>query len=182
MIRYVALGSNEMRFQVTQRLWLTTLLAILVTNSGCSALMHLSSSSFLSKFSLEDLVKSNRSPYGRACANGGMGGAGVGASSIGRRQSSSYKSSSFSCQIDAAGENTFDGTAFIASLKADVEKEINDSGAKVINQGSSDPAGFYFEYRDGAVRGRIDISGKKSGANYYSLQASLDEKRETESK
>jgi hypothetical protein len=157
---------------MTDRRRLTTLLAVLLINGGCSSLIHLSSSSFLSKFSLEDLVKKNRSPSGMVCAKGGMGGGGGDIISVGR-QTSSYKSSSFSCQIDPA----FDEAAFITSLKEDVEGEIKVSGANVINQGSSDPAGFYFEYREGAARGRISISGKKSGASYYSLQASLDEKR-----
>ena len=157
---------------MTHRHRLTTLIAILVINGGCSFLIHLSSSSFLSNFSLEDLVKENRSPSGMACAKGGMGGGGGDISSIGRH-TSNYKSSSFSCQIDPA----FDEADFMASLKTDVEKEIKGSGANVIDQGSSDPAEFYFEYREGAVRGRINISGKKGGANYYSLQASIDEKR-----
>jgi hypothetical protein len=134
----------------------------LLINCGCSTLLHHSSSSFLANFSLEDLVKKDRSPSGMICAKGAMGGDGGGVWSVGRRQSSSYKNSSFSCQVDP----TFEGAAIIASLKADVEREINSSGAKVINQGSSDPAGFYFEYRQGGILGRIDILGKKSGADY----------------
>jgi len=148
--------------------------ALLLASNGCKALMYFSSSSFLSDFSLEELVKKNRSPSGMICAKGGMGGAGSGVSSVGREQSTSNKSSSFSCQIS---DDSFDEAALIASLKADVEQEINRSGATIINRGSTQPAGFYFEYRDGAIRGRIEISGKKSGANYYSLQANLDEKR-----
>jgi hypothetical protein len=105
--------------------------ALLLTSNGCKALMNFSSSSFFSNFSLEELVKKNQSPSGMICAKGGMGGAGIRVSSVGRKQSSSNKSSSFSCQISAA---SFDEAAFIASLKADVEKEIIRSGAKIMNQ------------------------------------------------
>jgi hypothetical protein len=155
--------------------------ALLLTSNGCKALMNFSSSSVFSNFSLEELVKKNQSPSGMICAKGGMGGGGIRVSSggVGRKQSSRNKSSSFSCQISAA---SFDEAAFIASLKADVEKEIIRSGAKIMNQGSSDPTGFYFEYSEGDIHGRISIGGKKSGANYYSLAASLAEKTGAESK
>ena len=105
----------------------------------------------------------------------GMGG---GSFSVGREQSSSNKISSFSCQINPG---SFDEAAFVGSLKADVEQEINRSGATIVNRGSSDPAGFYFEYSEGDLNGRISIEGK-SGTNYYSLEASLDEKSEAKSK
>lgn len=151
--------------------------ALLLISNGCKTLMNSSSSSFFNNFSLEELVKKNQSPSGMICAKGGMGGGGVRVSSVGRKQSSNNKSSSFSCQVDAS----FDETAFIASLKADVEREIIRSGAKTINQDSSDPAGFYFEYSEGDIQGRISIGGK-SRLNYYSLEATLDEKTEDKGK
>jgi hypothetical protein len=141
--------------------------------------MNFSSSSFLANFSLEELVKKNRSPSGMICATGGMGGGGGSVSSVGSQRSSNTKSSSFSCQIS---DNAFDEVAFIASLKADVEQEINHSGATIVSQGSAEPAGFYLEYNDRDVHGRISVGGKKSGANFYSLEARLDEKSGTESK
>jgi hypothetical protein len=52
------------------------------------------------------------------------------------------------------------------SLRADVEAEIIRSGAKVINQGSSDLAQFYFEYGEGQIHGRISVVGKKSGEKH----------------
>jgi len=164
---------------MNRRVLLTVFLALLMTSNGCKALMNFSSSSFFSNFSLEELVKKNQSPSGMICAQGGMGGGGGGFSSVGRKQSSSNRSLSFSCQIRAT---SFDDAAFIASLKADVEQEIIRSGAKIMNQGSSDPAGFYLEYSEGDIQGRISIGGKKSGANYYSLEASLAEKTGAESK
>ena len=152
--------------------------ALLLISNGCNAFMNLSSSSFLSKFSLEELVKKNRSPSGTICAKGGLGGGGGSVTQVGPKQSSANKSSSFSCQIST---ESFDEAAFIASLKGDVEKEIIRSGAKIMNQGSSDPVGFYFEYSEGDIHGRISIEGK-SGTNYYSLEASLAEKSEAKPK
>jgi hypothetical protein len=155
--------------------------ALLLSPNGCKGLMNFSSSSFLSNFSLEQLVKKNRSPSGMICAKAGMGGGGGGGgiSSVGPKQSSSNKSSSFSCQIN---DDSFDEAAFIASLKGDVEQEINRSGATIINRGSSDPTGFFFEYSERDVHGRISIGGKKSGANYYSLEATINERSGAESK
>ena len=141
--------------------------------------MDLASSSFLSNFSLEELVKKNRSPSGMMCAKGGMGGGGGGGSSVSPKQSSSSKSSSFSCQIS---DDSFDEAAFITALRADVEQEINGSSATIVNQGNSEPAGFYFEYRERDVHGRISIGGKKSGEKYYSLEARLNERSGEESK
>ena len=50
-----------------------------------------------------------------------------------------------------------------------------------MNQGSSDAVGFYFEYREGDIQGRISIEGK-SGLNYFSLLASLAERSEAKDK
>jgi hypothetical protein len=156
---------------------MTLLIALLIGNGCAHALMNLSSSAFLSNFSLEDLVKRNGSPSGQLCAGGGMGGGGGTGSSVGHGRSSSHKSTSFSCQIKSTGESSFDEAAFLASLKVDVEKEIAASGAKVVGEGSSGPAGFYFEYIQQDIRGRVEISGKKSGT-FYTLEAKLIESTE----
>ena len=158
---------------------LIVLPVLLLISDGCRAFMNFSSSSFLSNFSLEELVKKNRSPSGMICAKGGLGGAGDSFSSVGPKHSSSSKGSSFSCQISA---DSFDEAAFIASLKADVEQEINHSGATILNGGGADPSGFFFEYREGVIHGRMSIGGKKSEANYYSLEATLNESSGAESK
>jgi hypothetical protein len=154
---------------------ITLLFAVLIGNGCTRALMNLSSSSFLSNFSLEDLVKKNRSPSGQLCGGlGGMGGGGGSISSLGHGRSSSHKSASFSCQIKSVGENSFDEAAFLASLRADVEKEIAASSAKIIDQGSSSFSRFYFEYVEHDIRGRVEISGKSSGP-FYTLEAKLVE-------
>src|SRR5258708_9062874 len=79
--------------------------ALLLIPNGCKAFMDLASSSFLSNFSLEELVKKNRSPSGMMGAKGGMGGGGGGGSRVGPNQSSSTKSSAFLCQIS---DDSFD--------------------------------------------------------------------------
>jgi hypothetical protein len=164
---------------------LVTLLVALLIGNGCGRVfMNLSCTSFLANFSLEDLVKKNRSPSGQLCAGGGMGGIGLGGGGGGfwHRRSSCNKSSSFTCQIKPAGDNRFDEAAFLASLRADVENEISASGAKVIDQGSSGPAEFHFEYAEHDIRGRVEISGMKNGASFYTLEAKLVESREASRK
>ena len=173
--------NSEMRR--TRRLVFITLLLALLVGSGClRTLMNLSSSAFLSNFSLEDLVKKNRSPSGMLCTGGGMGGGGGSVSSAGHGRSSSHKSSSFSCQIKSTSENSFDEAAFLASLKVDVEKDIAASGATVIDQGVTGLSGFYIEYVDRDIRGRVEISGKKSGSSFYTLDAKLIESSEASRK
>jgi hypothetical protein len=177
-VDFIALRS--MKFRPTVKF--AVLVALLVLCGCRRGLTLIPSSSFLSGFSLRDLVKSDRSSSGMSCAKRGLGGNGGSTGSLGRRGTSISKSDSFSCQINATGEETFDANALIASLKTDVEKDINRSGASILNHGNSDPTGFFFEYSQGAIKGRIEISGKQSGPNYYSLQARLDEKSDGESK
>lgn len=151
------------------------LTGLLMSNGCARVLMNLSSSSFLANFSLEELVKKNRSPSGQLCGGlGGLGGGGSSISSARPGRSSSHKSSSFSCQIKSNGGSSFDEADFLASLKADVEKEIADSGAKVVGQGSTGLAGFYFEYVEDDISGRVEIAGKSSPP-FYTLEAKLVE-------
>ena len=146
--------------------------ALLLIPNGCKGL-EFSPSSFFSNFSLEELVKKNRSPSGMICTKGGTGGVADNFSIVGPGQSSSNKGESFSCEVS---DDTFNEADFMASLKADVEQELNRSGATIIKQGSLEPRSFYFEYSERDVHGRIGIGGKRSEANYYSLEATLDEK------
>jgi hypothetical protein len=146
------------------------------TPIGCRGLMKLPSSSFLAGFSLEQLVKDNQSPSGMLCAKGGMGGAGNRIGSVGAKGSSNTVSSSFSCHLSDADSNSFDETAFITSLKMDIERKIKDSGASIDGQGSPDPSSFFIEYAERDIHGRITISGKTSSGGYFSLFASVDEK------
>jgi hypothetical protein len=148
---------------------------------GCRGFVKVPSSSFLSGFSLEQLVKNNHSPSGMLCSKGGLGGGGNRIGSVGRKGSSTTASSSFSCHLSDADVNSFDEESFITSLKVDVERQIRDSGATVNSKGSSDPSGFFIEYAERDIHGRITINGKTSAGGYFSLFASVDEKSENAS-
>ena len=150
----------------------------LVTPIGCRALMKVPSSSFLSGFSLEQLVKNNHSPSGMLCSKGGLGGDGNRIGSVGRKGSSTTASSSFSCHLSDADGNSFDEAAFITSLKMDIERQIKDSGASINSKGSSDPTGFFIDYVERDIHGRITINGKTTGGGYFSLYANVSEKTE----
>jgi hypothetical protein len=143
---------------------------------GCRGLMKIPSSSFLSGFSLEQLVKNNHSPSGMLCAKGGLGGNGNRIGSVGAKGSSNAVSSSFSCHLSDADSNSFDEAAFITSLKMDIERKITDSGATINGQGSPDPSGFFIEYAERDIHGRITINGKTTVGGYFSLYANVDEK------
>ena len=161
-----------MRPQPNNHLVVLIILMTAVLIGGCASFMHFSSSSFLSNFSLERLVRQNRSASGMICAQGGMGGMGGGTGSVGHTQSSINKTLSFACQITGG---SFDEAAFVNSLKADVELELTRSGATIVNRGTRHPGEFHFEYSERQILGGISIEGKKSGADFYSLTAKLDE-------
>ncbi len=80
-----------------------------------------------------------------------------------------------------SGAEQFDGAGFVSALKRDVEKDIINSGAKVVDNGNTETNSFYFEYTLENVEGRVELSGKKIG-NYYNLQAELDERGKKETK
>ena len=145
---------------------------------GCRGLMKIPSSSFLSGFSLEQLVKNNHSPSGMLCAKGGLGGNGNRTGSVGAKGSSNAVSSSFACHLSDADGNSFDEAAFMTSLKIDVERQIRDSGATINGQGSPDPSGFFIEYAERDIQGRITINSKTSAGGYFSLFANVNEKSE----
>ena|ERR1041384_5259659 len=145
---------------------------------GCRQHRTIPSSSFLSGFSLEQVVKNNHSPSGILCAKGELGGGGNRIGSVGAKGSSNAVSSSFSCHLSDADSNSFDQAAFIASLKKDIERKITDSGASINGQGSSEASSFYVEYAERDIHGRITVNGKMSTGGYFSLFANVNEKSE----
>lgn len=167
---------------MNRRFILSVALFITVTMPlGCRGLMKVPSSSFLSGFSLEQLVKNNHSLSGMLCSKGGLGGDGNRIGSVGRKGSSTTASSSFSCHLSDADRNSFDEAGFITSLKVDIERQIRDSGATINGKGSSDPTGFFIDYAERDIHGRITINGKTSTGGYFSLFASVNEKSENAS-
>ena len=164
------------RFILSLALFISVAMSI-----GCRGLMKIPSSSFLSGFSLVELVKNNHSTSGMLCAKGGLGGDGNRIGSVGRKGSSTAASSSFSCHLTDPDSNSFDEAAFITSLKMDIERKITDSGATINGQGSTDPSGFFIDYAERDIHGRITINGKMSAGGYFSLFANVNEKSENAS-
>ena len=146
---------------------------------ACTAYMLSLQSPFFAKFSLRELVERNKSHLGLDCS-ACCGGAGGGTGSVGRKESHFHKGESFSCQIDSAEQ--FDEGRFITALKQTVEAELNQSKAKIIGSGNPDATSFYFEYTMEGTRGKVEVSGRKTPGNYYSLEADLDENTNSEAK
>ena len=114
---------------------------------------------------------------------GGGGGGGIGGSSggfgwRGRAQSHSFKGDGFACRLTSDSLVRFDEARLIDALRLDVEKALADHGAKIIERGNPGPASFYFTYTLENIKGRVQISGKRSGGDFYSVQADLNEDRQ----
>jgi len=137
-------------------------------------------SSFFSNFSMRALVEKNESSTGLSCdPNGGGGGGGIRSSSggfgLGRTRFSSHKGDSFACRLRAEAVDGFNETRLIRALRSDVELPLRENGAQINESGNIDAASFYFVYALKNVQGRIQVSGKRIGADYYDLHAQLDE-------
>ena len=156
------------------------LLATILIGVGCPTYMRSLQSSFFSKFSLRELVEKHKSRAGLDCSagggGGGGGGIGMGGGGVGSKESHSHKGESFSCRLKSGGTEQFDEAGFMGALSEEVEREIKESGAEVIDRGTPDPSSFYFEYRLEDVGGRVEISGRKLSGDFYSLAADLDER------
>lgn len=138
--------------------------------------MRYKSSTFYANFSLAESVKKNNSRSGAICFGGGMGGGGVasGHYSTGSKEARYHKTDSFSCRLGSAGRSGFGAAELMRALKADVEKDISNSGANVVDSGDT-PSGFYLKYTDEGIQGHIEVTGDFSGAGYFGLNATLSE-------
>jgi hypothetical protein len=145
-----------------------------VLNGSC---MWSHETSFFSKFSIRQLVERNQSSAGLTCTAVGGGGGGIGSRAggigSGGTHFNSHKSDSFACRLKS--NEAFDETRFFAALKLNVERALHDTGAQITETGSSGPATFYFAYALKRVRGRVQLSGTRIGADYYDVHADLDE-------
>jgi hypothetical protein len=138
-------------------------------------------SSFYSNFSVRELVERNQSASGFKCvrpAGGGGGGSDFNVISSQRAGSSKaefkiHKGDSFTCELKP-GDN-FDEQPFFDVLKLDTERALRANGAQISDSGPAKPAGFYFTYTASSVRGRIQVSGSRTGDRYYNVHAELDE-------
>lgn len=134
--------------------------------------------SFFANFSVGQLVERDKSAGGLNCdAMGGGGGNGIGSRAGGLSsrgaQFNSHKSDSWACRLRA--NDAFDEGRLFSVLKLDIERSLRDTGAQITQAGSSGPANFYFAYNIGNVRGRVELSGTRSGGGYYNVHAELDE-------
>lgn len=150
---------------------------LLLSTAACISMFE---SSFASAFSLKELVQRNQTNSGLNCSTGGGGGGGsgigTGAGGIGGTHSNFHKGESFSCQISDAEK--FDRAKFIQTLKASVEKDLETNDAEITSSKNTDTS-FTIEYVLGKTSGRVEISGTRSGGNYYSFDAKLSEKSGT---
>jgi hypothetical protein len=139
--------------------------------------MRYKPSTFYSNFSIADLVERSNSRLGLACSSGGMGGVGLGgvSHSTGAKEFHYQKTETFSCHLKSVSLVESDEAQFLASLNADVQNEIVRRNARVNGGGDLNAAGFYFEYSEDGIQGRIEISGTLTAATYYNLTATLSE-------
>lgn len=154
---------------------------ILIAFAICLALLYSScvwsrETSFFSNFSIRQFVEHSKSSAGLICDSGG-GGGGIGSHaggiSSGGTHFNAHKSDSFGCRLKS--NESFDETKFFSTLKLDVERALNDNGAQITDSGSTGPTNFYFAYTLKNLRGRVQVSGTRTGTDYYNVRADLGE-------
>ena len=140
------------------------------------------SSIFYSNFSMAELVKRNSSWPSLESLGGGVGGGGgggcfswVGSHGAGSGLSRFHKTDSFAFHLKPGEFGKTDEEKFLSSLKADLQDEIVKSGARISGSGDLETPGRYVEYSEEGIQGRIEISSRLSGADFYTLTATLSE-------
>jgi hypothetical protein len=157
---------------------LLLLAGVAVISGGCRMFAQLQQSDFFSRFVLDKSVKAIAYKGIDATRGPGGGGGGIGgtAGGIGPRgadvRSSSTSSTGF--MIIEEGENKFEESEFIQALASRIKKEIEESHASITGSGNPTSNGFYVDYKDGNIVGRIAISGSATG-QVYTVQANVDE-------
>lgn len=144
--------------------------------------MRHGSSTFYSNFSMAELVKRNNSWPSLGSATGGIGGGGGGGSfsrvssrGAGTGLSHFHQTDSFALHLTPGSLGKADEEKLLSSLKADLQDEIVRTGARTTASGDLETPGFYVEYGEEGIHGRIEISGKHAGGVYYALTATLSE-------
>jgi hypothetical protein len=159
------------------------LISAIATGAACTMSKE---SPFFAKFSTSDLVTSNKSFKAFQCDPLGGGGGGGGTAGIfsssgglgrGGMQFHSHKSDSFSCRLHSDTLPVADEEQLIASLKKQVEDSLRAYGANISESGSRNSHSFYFSYAIKDIQGRVQVSGKRSPADYYNFQAELEESK-----
>jgi len=120
---------------------------------------------------------------GIACDPAGGGGSGNGIGSraggfgLGGTSFQSHKSDSFACRLQSGTLPSADEERLIASLRKQVEESLRTYGANIKESGSRDSRSFYFSYAIKDIQGRVQVSGQRIGADFYNLQADLEESK-----
>ena len=141
---------------------------------SCTHAMFLFQTPFYSRFSLRDLIERSKAMSGFNCTGGPGGGASNGISARGRSFSHSSKSEDFSCKL--RDDCDFDEAALMTALAQIIEQDLKQADARIIEHKAVDTGGFYFDYELKDFIGKVQISGRRSVGNYYSLNATIDEK------
>lgn len=125
---------------------------------------------------MRQFVEQSKASAGLKCdviGAGGSDGGGIGSRAGGRTHFNSYKSDSIACRLEPT--DNFDETKLFSALKLAVESALHDTRAQITDSGSTGSANFYFAYTLKNVRGRVQVSGTRIGADYYDVHAKLDE-------
>ena len=158
------------------------LMGAIVTGSACTISKE---TPFFTKFSMSDLVTSNKTFKGFQCDALGGGGGGGGTEGIfsssgglgrGGMRFHSQKSDSFACRLHSDTLPVADEAELIASLSKQVEDSLRTYGADISERGNRNSHSFYFSYVIKDIQGRVQVSGKRMGLDYY-IQAELEESK-----
>lgn len=143
---------------------------------ACSHAMFLFQTPFSSKFSLRELIKGNKITSSLKCAEGISGGGGGASNSLfaGGKHSTYSKSEEFSCKL--SDDRDFDEAGLMTALAQTIDQDLKEAGARIIEHKTVDSGGFYFDYELKDVTGKVQLSGRRSSGNYYSLDATIHEK------
>jgi hypothetical protein len=138
-------------------------------------------STFYSNFSVVELIKRNQSRLGIACSSAVMGGGGGGSGfqNTLSNEARYHKSESFHCSHGADKQDEFEESGLPQSLKEEIEKEISQSNARVVESGPL-PSGFYVEYCADGIQGRVELTCNFSGRGSIGFNATLTETSTTE--
>jgi hypothetical protein len=147
------------------------LLLVLILNLlgiGCKSLtrsaIQASQSAFLAQFSLPKTLVTINAP-GLDCSKFGEGG-GIGASAGGKGSGGVSHSQSHSTFCGIERPEGFQEAGFIQSLKTEIERQIQSSGAQVRGSRYSGGNGFQIEYAEGKIQGKVEITGQRQESTY----------------
>ena len=144
------------------------LLVLLLNLAGCKSLarsaIQASQSAFLSQFSLPKTLAKVNAP-GLDCSKFGEGG-GIGGSTGGIGSGHVSHSQSYSAFCGIERPEQFQEASFIQSLKTEIERQLQSSGAQIKGSSLSGSNGFEIEYAEGKIHGKAEISGQRQESNY----------------